>query len=49
MNPRYRSQIRPGRYGNLEGGKGLYYYYLQRLEGGAGGAAGGAAKGGFGK
>ncbi|KAI8470311.1 MAG: hypothetical protein J3K34DRAFT_458915 [Monoraphidium minutum] len=33
-NPRYRLQVRPGRYGNLEGSKSLYYYYLSRMEGG---------------
>jgi hypothetical protein len=26
--------MRPGRYGNLEGTKSLYYYYLERLNGG---------------
>jgi len=33
-NPRLRLGIRPGRYGNLQGAKKLWYYYLNRLEGG---------------
>ena len=33
-NPRHRLQVRPGRYGNLEGTKSIYYNYLFKAEGG---------------
>eukprot|EP00877_Chromochloris_zofingiensis_P011588 jgi/Chrzof1/6683/Cz19g05180.t1 len=32
-NPRHRLQVKPRRYGNLEGTKKLWYYYLSKIEG----------------